>query len=281
VAAVAVGLLAAGCGSSSPTVAHVSSAQITRAADVSSSAVGYRTVMTINESIAKLGKITAHATGSFQGSSGSLSMTLDLPGAAAALGPLGFQMVVSGKTIYLKLPSTLASDLSLPSAKPWLELDLATVGKSAGVPGLSSLLGNSQQLSDPGELLDYLRATASGSVADLGQARVDGFQTTRYHAQLDLSKLADAVPAAERPALQQTLSALKQHTSLARMPIDVWIDSSHHVRRFTLVERLTTSGKTSTVDIQADFPDYGPQSPPTIPPASQVTNASKLLQGLS
>jgi len=278
-AAAAAALLAAGCGSSSSPVAHVSSSQITRAADVSSSATGYRTVMTIHESIASLGNVTVHATGSFQGKNGSLTMTVAAPGAASALGTLQFQMVLSGETVYLKLPTALAQALS--SSKPWIEIDLASAGKSAGIPGLSSLLGNSQQLTDPGGLLDYLRATAAGSVEDLGQAQVDGFQTTHYHAKIQLSKLPDAFPASERAAIEQTVAALSKRASFKEMPVDVWIDSTHHVRRFTIEEPFTVNGKTSSVDVQADFPSYGPQSPPTVPPASEVANASSLLKGLS
>lgn len=210
---------------------------------------------------------------------GSISMQMTIPGAAgAALGNnLNIDAVFEGGNFYMKMPSVIAGQI--PGGKPWLKFNLGALGRVAGIAGLSSLTSESSTLDDPGQYLDYLRA-ASGNVKDLGQASVDGVSTTHYHAQLDLSKLADAVPASSRAAVRQLVAQLEHRFSAGNMPIDAWIDSSNRIRRVGLTYSLQVPGAGQTkVAMVTDFSDYGPQPKPAIPPASQTTNLLSLLHG--
>lgn len=275
-------LLAAGCGSSSNSSssssapAKVSAAELTRAADVSTKVAGFKTVMSVAESIPGAGKITMTGNGSFQASRvGSMTINMSMPAAASAgLGNLTMTLILDHDAMYMKMPASLTS--KLPGGKSWIEIDLAKLKGAAGGTGLSSLMSGDNQMTDPGQYFDYLRAVSSGSLQDLGSATVNGVQTTHYRAAVDLSKLVDAVPAAERAAMAKALALMEKATSGATMPIDVWIDSNHLVRRIVLTETMSVAGKTETVDLQEDFPEYGPQPAPAIPPASQVTNLSAL-----
>jgi hypothetical protein len=278
----ALGALPAGCGSSSSAShgkrapAKVTVADLTRAADVSARVAGFKTVMTLQETIPGAGTISMSGSGSFQaGRVGSMALNVRGPAAASAgLSNLQMQFVLDRTTIYVELPATLAS--KLPGVKPWIEIDLAQVGKAAGIPGLSSLMNSDSQLSDPGQYFNYLRAVSSGSLEDLGTATIDGVQTTHYHAVIEPSKLPAVVPAAQRSAVEKAV-AMMSKTMPAGVPIDVWIDSGNLVRRIVVSEALTVSGQAETVDVQEDFPEYGPQPAPVIPPASEVTNLSALI----
>jgi hypothetical protein len=278
-------LLAAGCGSASSGSSTSGSAQtptvsLVRAADVSTATAGYRSVMTLHETVPSVGGIDATANGTFSPAAhtGAMSMQMQLP-PTAGLGTLQLQLVLTRSAIYLKLPPQLAS--RIPGAKPWIYINLNQVGKAAGIPGLGSLVSGTSSLSDPGQYLSFLRATSAGSVKDLGQATVNGQPTTHYHAEVDLAKLPAAVPAAERATVRQLVAALEKKGAATQMPIDAWIDSSHLIRRIQMAfsEPLGTTGQTAAIALTENFIQYGPQPAPAVPSASQTVNLLSLTQG--
>jgi hypothetical protein len=272
----AAAALVAGCGSSSgsgktPTVS------LSRAADVSSAASGYRLAMDMQETIPNAGQIHITAAGSFSPAAHLAGMTMQmyLP-PSAGTGTLQFQMVLNKTTVFMKLPASLAS--KIPGAKPWLYVNLDQIGKAAGIPGLGSLISSSATLNDPGQYLDYLRATSTGSVKNLGQAAVNGVPTTHYHAVVDMNKLPDYVPAAQRQSIEQLVAAMKSKGLATQMPIDAWIDASSLVRRIQLAfsEPLPNTGQSVSVAMTENFLHYGPQPVPAIPSLSQSTNLLSL-----
>jgi hypothetical protein len=273
----AAGLLAAGCGSSSSSgSAQVPTVTLTRAADVSSAAAGYKVALTLHETIANAGAIVANGTGTFSPNThqGEFAMQMSLP-PGAGLSTLALQMVLDKGNLYMKFPPLLAS--RLPGGKPWVYINLAQAGKAAGFSGLGSLLNSSSSFSNPGQYLNFLRATNSGSVKNLGQATVNGISTTHYRAKVDLSKLPQAVPASQRKAMQQLVNALESKGATTQIPMDVWIDSSHLVRRVQSSFAETVGGHSLTIAMTENFLQYGAQPAPVVPPASQTENLLSLL----
>jgi hypothetical protein len=273
----ALAALIAGCGSSAPK--PPSTATLTRAAYVSSAAPGYKMTMTVRESVSA-GQITISGNGAFNlvpKREGSMTMQVGVPAAASAgLGSVQLQVLLLPGAIYVKLPPQLAS--RVPGKKPWLQIQVSQLGKAAGIPGLGQLLNGSSTLNNPAQYVQYLRATSKGTVHDLGQATVDGFRTTHYHATIDLAKLPAAVPASQRPAAQQ-LAALLRRSGVTQLPIDAWIDSAHLVRRVKQTFNESINGQRLNLAIQVDFLQYGPQPVPTVPPASQTQNLLSLTGG--
>jgi hypothetical protein len=277
-AVLAAGLLAAGCGSSSSSSgsAQVPTVSLTRAADVSSAAAGYKVALTLHETIPNAGAIVASGTGSFSLNphQGSMALQMTLP-PGAGLSTLKMQMVLDKGNIYMKFPPALAS--KLPGGKPWVYINLAQAGKAAGLSGLGSLLNSSSSFSNPGQYLNFLRATTNGSVKDLGQATVNGVSTTHYHAKVDLTKLPQAVPASQRKAIQQLMNSLRGKATLSEIPMDVWIDASHLVRRVQSTFTETVGGQSVSIAMTENFLSYGAQPAPAVPPASQTENLLSLL----
>jgi hypothetical protein len=272
----AAAALLVGCGSSSGS-GHAQTVSLARAADVSSAAAGYRTALQLHETVPGEGAITATGTGRFTPARhlGEMSMQMSLP-AASGMSALQMQIVLTGETIYLKLPASISG--RIPGGKPWLSINLAQAGKAAGVPGLGSLMNSSSSLSDPGQYLDFLRATSVGSVKDLGQATVNGLQTTHYHAEVDVAKLPQAVPAQDRQAIEQLVSVLEKMGDTTQFPIDVWVDSSHLVRRVqTAFSEPAGSGQSVSIALTENFLSYGAQPAPTIPSPGQTADLLSLL----
>lgn len=260
----------AGCGSSSSKPAANQTLNLTRAAYVSGGSPGYRVAMTLQESVPSIGRLAVNGNGSFSASAhtGSFTMQMSIPSPAAAqagLSSLSLQMVLVPGTMYMKLPPQLAA--KIPGSKPWWKIDLKRVARLSGIPGLSSLINSSSNLNDPGQYLDFLRATSDGSVKNLGQATVNGTQTTHYHARIDLSKLPNAVPAADRAGVQQLITALRSRGLQAHgFPVDVWIDSSHLIRRIQLhYSQPLGASQSADVAMQANYLSYGPQPTPAVP----------------
>jgi hypothetical protein len=273
-------LLAAGCGSSSSSSDRVKTVSLSNAADVSSSAPGYQTDMTLHERVPGIGTISATANGSFSPASrlGALTMHMSLP-SALGTGTLQMQMVLDKSTLYLKLPPRLSSEI--PGGKPWVYINLEQVAQAAGLPGLGALARSSSSLSDPAQYLSVLRATSVGSVNDLGQATVNGVRTTHYSAEVDLSKLPDVVPASSRPGIEQLVTALEQKGVTSRMPIQAWIDSSNLIRRIQVaVSEPVANGQSLAISLTENFLEYGPQPAPAIPSPEESTNALSVLHAV-
>ena len=272
-----VAAFVAGCGGSSGS-GRATVNDLTRAADVSSSAPGFKTEMTIDETIPNAGRIALTARGSFTPSvpTGAMTAQMTLP-PSTGLGTLGFQVVIDKTTMYMKLPAQFAG--KVPGGKQWLYASLDQWGKASGTPGLGGLISGNSSVYDPGQYLSFLRAMAVGSIKNLGQTTVNGARTTHYAGDVDVAKLPAAVPAAARPAAEQLVAALHQRGGPTRMPIDVWIDASHLVRRLAVTYSATVSGKPLTGSVTEDFLQYGPQPAPAVPDPSQTVNLRSLTHG--
>ena len=252
---------------------------VAQAATLSSSTPGYRMHMSIEMTSSALGSpITATASGivDLRDHATSMSMVMNLGNEPQVVQQLGsssmrMDMVMAGGAVYIKLPPALTARLQT-SGRQWIKVDL---GKLSALPGLSSL-GSDPTATDPSQTLQLLRSV-SGSVVNLGPAKVDGVQTTHYRAELSLSDVAKTIPSAERGAVQQALSTLEQALPGGEFPMDVWVDGNHFVRRATTSLDLTIpSGQSMQETVTVDFGDYGPQAPPAKPPPDQVLDISGL-----
>jgi hypothetical protein len=253
---------------------------VAQAATVSATAPGYqiRLSMTMH-SPAIPTPITASGSGTFDGRSRSGSVTIALnlgsdPQVTRALGSstLDLREILNGTTVYMKLPAAAMSTLPL-GGKQWFAVDLAKV---KGMSGISSLLSNPVS-SDPTQVLQYLRAE-SDSIVSEGQEQVDGVAATHYHVDLSLDRVAGALPAADRAAVQQAVSALERSTQLHHIPADVWIDGHHLVRRITMnIAAPIASGHRVNEAMTIDFVRYGVEPATAPPPAGQVANLTGLV----
>jgi hypothetical protein len=135
-----------------------------------------------------------------------------------------------------------------------------------------SALDSNPLSSNPTQMLEYLRAISDSVVAE-GGATVDGFATTHYRATLDLSKVTSALPSQDQAAAQNVLSQMQQQLGIGTIPVDVWVDSRHLVRRVQMnFSASGASGQTFSETMTEDISDYGPQRQPTPPPAGQVAS---------
>ena len=111
----------------------------------------------------------------------------------------------------------------------------------------------------------------------IGTEVVNGVPTTHYRAQISLDRVPNAFPAASRAQIRQTVAGLERIAHAHLLPVNVWVDSHHLVRRmrFAFNENISGAGSVGVV-LSTDVTHYGPQTPPVLPPASQVQHVSGL-----
>lgn len=195
---------------------------------------------------------------------GVLSFDLSkIPGASSLPGSKTMEIRFAFPVLYLKA-GFFAS--RLPGQKPWLKIDLQQAGKAAGI-NFSQLTQTGA--ADPTQYLNFLKA--SGSVTKVGSESVNGIATTHYKAVMDLNRVIDRVPASERAAAHAGVSELEKISGTSSMPVDVWIDNSHRVRREQFAFHTSVPGRGSVAaTMTADFVSFGPTPPVTTPPSDQV-----------
>jgi hypothetical protein len=254
---------------------------IAQAATLSYGTPGYRMslAMTLNSpTLSAPVSVAGDAIVDLRDQAMSMSFALDMsqmPQVSQALGSttMRLDMILVHGVTYMRLPAALTERVPGFGGKRWLKLDLTKVH---GFPGLSTL-DNNPTMTDPRHLLQYLRA-ASASVTNNGSQVVDGVPTTHYHAMLNLDSLAANLPPAEQQAVQNALSQLRSSTNLHQLPMDVWVDGHHLVRRIAMSITLPApDGAGLQEAMTADIGDYGPQPQPTAPPADQVQDLANLI----
>jgi hypothetical protein len=271
----ATALVGAGCGASNPFD------PVATAATTSNSSPGYRMTFVMRMTSSALPQpIVATGNGVVDTHDRAMQMGLDMsvPELAKVMpssgGTLHLDMVLRDMTLYMRMPAVLTS--KLPGGRPWIKLDLAKLASAMGVPGLSSMFGG-PGMDDPSQFLQYLRGV-SGGVTKVGSDSVAGVQTTHYRANIDLAKAIDRLSGTNAAAARRLGEMLKSVLSGKSVPVDVWIDSRHYVRRMSFHMNMSMPmGQSMAMSMQLTIPQYGPQAEPQAPPASQVTDLSSLM----
>jgi hypothetical protein len=258
-----------GCGASS-TVDPVA-----QAASATTQAGGARMALVVR--LAGAGApagLTVTASGFFNTSSRDGSMSMDvsgLPASAARSLAAGthVDMVFKGTAFYMRSPLLTSR---LPGGKHWLKVDLS---KLTGRLGLSAQQLTSGQ-SNPAQLLQYLKA--SGGVTRVGSDTIRGVPATHYRGSIDLRKLPAAL--GQNTKVDQLIAEIGS----SALPVDVWIDAHHLVRRMQMTFGVKPSGATSPLNVAMtiDVFGFGPTPAVSAPAASDVYDVpANLLPGTS
>ncbi len=194
------------------------------------------------------------------GKKGTFSFTTQAAGKS-----MTFDEIIVDQVVYMH------SDLfsRLPGGKKWVKVDLRAAASKMGID-LDALGGGTTQ--DPAAALDYLRG--AGTSRKVGTATVNGTKTTRYHVDVDLRK---AAAKSGDPDARKSVDKLIQTTGTAKLPVDVWVDDQHLVRREKVAYSAPTQGQKATIDFTIDLTKYGVDVHADAPPSSDVTDLSDVL----
>ena len=268
------GVLLVGCGGSGHH--RTATSAITRAA-AASVASGLQMQISLDETVGGP-SVVFTANGSFSPKLGAGTMTMDMRVPPAG-GPTTPMLIVIAKgTIYERLPPPLAG--RIPGGRPWLSLRISRLGTLDQMPGLYAFIRESLTFANPKQYLDFVEAAAVGSGRRIGAAKVNGLPTTQYRTSVEISKLPRTTATVDRAAARQLASVLRSRFQTSAMPVEVWIDRSHRIRRLRTALNGTFAGHPVSVAITANITHYGTPPTPTAPPPSQTTNLLSLVHGL-
>ena len=250
----ALALLAAACGSQTVLQRDVVAAAAAKTSDAGSSRVAFEVTAT------PFGRdVTVSGQGTFDYEAARGRIELD---AASLLAGSRLEVRIVDSRIFVRVPAALAWT---PGAKPWVAVGDGSLD-AYGLGGLRQ---------DPGQLLSLLRASST-KVAETGTAVVRGTETTRYVAQVELTRAlqanADALglTASEREALRRAADELRGRSARQTLPVVVFVDGEGLVRRLTL--------RDADGSVSVDFWDFGADVDVEAPPARDVSDLSGLLQ---
>jgi hypothetical protein len=173
--------------------------------------------------------------------------------------------VIDGKVVYLK------SELfrSLPGGKTWLKVDLNAEAAKQGLD-LGALGGGTTQ--DPAQALEYLKG--AGTSRKVGSATVNGTPTTQYHVDVDLRKVAAK---SNDPDARATVDKLIKMTGTPTIPVEVWVDGKHLVRREQMKYDMTVGGQRASLDMTIDLTRFGVEVDAQPPADDQVLDLADLM----
>lgn len=184
-----------------------------------------------------------------------------------------------GGMLYLQVPPAQISNV--PGQKPWESIDLDQVDEAKLGKSFSQL--NSLSSDDPAQALSDL-ASVSDTVTKVGTAIIDGVTTTRYQAQVSLSKVAARTAAKEGAQAGDAVSKEAQSLGTSVLPVTVWVDNQGLVRqiREQIPIPAASTGATNgngTATVTITFSAFGTPVQLTPPPATEVADiTAKVVQ---
>jgi hypothetical protein len=204
---------------------------LARVADITSSEPGYHFTMTMDVSAGGQ-SFALNADGHFNSQPLSGTMTMSVAGRQIS-------EVVVPPYVYMQIPSLSSS---------WQRLKLSALGTSSA--------GSSVDIQ---QTIAFLRTV--GTVSTVGSEVIGSVPTTHYHADIDVNRLATALPVGQSSSSSDGLAALEQALGGSGLPLDVWVDAQSRVRRLTMSMQAAEASFTMTMQ----FSDYGPQPPVSAP----------------
>jgi hypothetical protein len=269
-------LAASGCGASGPAALD----PVAQAAQVTSHSGGAHMSLAVQLSAGALPQpVTMSGQGFFNYASKEGELAIDvsgLPAGAAASVPSGalhMEELFKSSTVYVGSPLFA----SLTHGAHWMKLDLGRVAQAIGL-NLQQLAGGE---SNPAQFLEYLKGVG-GKPERVGSDSVRGVPTTRYRASIDLNKLAGVLNPGNATQLKAQLASLIAQLGASRLPVEVWIDAQHRVRRIGFDFSFSPLGQQVHMRMALELFDYGPTPAVALPPASEVFDATQTtLSGFS
>jgi hypothetical protein len=261
--------VAAGCGGQS---ASENQKAVVDAAGVTGRVRSYRVSTNTLMKVPRRRQVRITGEGAFEPKARAGKLTLDMSELSVLLGrPIGTaQLILDGRDVYMRIPYLKAIQ---PSLKPWLKVDLVEAGRSRGLD-FSSFLQFGQG-GDPTQTLYYLRAVTD--VEKVGEEKVRGAATTHYRGTILLARVAKKVPKRARKQVRDSVARLIALMRSNKIPVDVWIDDSNRLRRFSYRETLRAGGNPTKIRNSIEFFDFGTKVIAPPPPASDVTDLTPSL----
>jgi hypothetical protein len=221
---------------------------------------------------------------------GRLSATVPALSGIVGSGQDSVNVVTDGSSVYFGSPALSL----LTGGSTWLRAGLPQ-GAGSGDADSSTLA----VLADPSQLLGLL-SSIGGQVTTVGNVDLGGVPTTEYRTTVTVSKLVARAGLTPGSVLGTRVAQLLGQLGNSSVPVTAWVGNDGFVRLLSasldlsratlggLVGELvntslngsTSSQSTSATNVTVGFSHYGDPVTVTVPPASQVTDVSRVVSSI-
>jgi hypothetical protein len=188
--------------------------------------------------------------------------TLDSASVKGQSLPGGERAILLGDDFYAKVPQQLSQ---FTGGKPWVKFSISQASKQAGV-NLDSLV----KRANPAEQTKIF--TGSKDARRVGTESIDGVKTTHYQGTVTPEQVGQLDSRA-----QQAFKQFYQRSGANKVTFDLWVGKDSLPRK--LVTKVTTD-KGANASSTMIFSDYNKSFSVSAPPASEVTDGSRLKNAL-
>lgn len=191
------------------------------------------------------------------------SIGVDMDGIAdLSTGAADFTMGLEGPGISseLRLLTDTTTVWVSDDGSTWYEISASEFASGSGTPANLDASGYLAFLDQVGE------------VSEVGPQEIDGVDTTQYHAEIDIADFAELQGAGVD-------AATLEQAGIETMPLDVYIDGDDFVRRVTLSMEADIDGTSFSMDIAADYSDFGTTTSIETPPSGEILPGSSATVG--
>lgn len=189
--------------------------------------------------------------------------------------PSQVRMVMVDNVMYMDMGTAQAAAMG---GKRWMKLDFkaaaAATGNEAMQKQMSAGLENMNQ--DPSQQLALL--LESPNLKHLGSEKVGGVRAEHYKGTLTFEEMLDANKASSGLTEQQrkTVIANTKKAGIKGYDTELWVNADHYPVRMA-VGMETSEG---TMELRADYSDYGAAADVQAPPAKDTVDLFKMLKDM-
>ncbi|WP_158587957.1 DUF6612 family protein [Actinomadura logoneensis] len=176
-------------------------------------------------------------------------------------GQSGMEMVMTGRTLYMKSPAFA----QLTHGKQWVKMTAAELGAASG-QNFDQLLDQQKQ-ADPSDQVKKL--TASKDIHEVGKETVNGVETTHYAGTMSVQEMAAKLPAQQQERQLKSFQKLGVQT----LAFDLWVDGKQLPAKIAV---KTPEGSSTKMDTTVTYSDWNAPVTVSAPPASEVGPMPKL-----
>ncbi len=205
------------------------------------------------------------------------SMDITMKGSMLSAGdpdaPEQMRMVMLDNVMYMDMGEKQAAEMD---GKRWMKLDMKAAADESGDKALQKQLtgGLDNMNQDPAQQLALL--LDSPDLKHVGAEKVNGMETEHYKGTLTFEQMLAANESTKLLSKEEHDKLIEnvKKTGLKGYDTEVWVNKDGYPARMDIGMEMAEG----TVQIRADYSDYGTKAAVQAPPASETVDLFKMLQ---
>jgi hypothetical protein len=249
---------------------------LTAAYEKTAAAKSAKVRVTLSMPAAAGGGGSMEMTGTMGWDPAAMDMTIkgDAFPAAAPDAPEQIRMVMLDEVMYMDMGAKAPIDMD---GKRWMKMDLGAMAALSGDEARDPLTGGLDELNqDPAQQLALL--LQSPNLKHIGPQKIDGVDTQHYKGSLTVAEMLKANKSLDvlAPEERKELLAGIEESGIEGYDTEVWVNEDGYPVRMD----IGIDSPVGTVEMVANYSDYGVKSEVKAPPASETFDFTKMLEGL-